>query len=179
VMGTWGGGTSQLPNAPTSQATAVLEAKDNHEHFMRLALQQAQRALEDDEVPVGAIITHEGRVIGRAHNQRERLKDPTAHAEMIAITQAAEHLRNWRLTGATLYVTLEPCAMCAGALVLGRLDRLVYGATDPKAGACGSVLDIVRHPMLNHRVEVISGVLAQECGDLLRQFFEAKRSNTA
>ncbi|MBM4050241.1 MAG: nucleoside deaminase, partial [Planctomycetes bacterium] len=128
---------------------------------------------------VGAIITHEGRVIGRAHNQRERLKDPTAHAEMIAITQAAEHLRNWRLTGATLYVTLEPCAMCAGALVLGRLDRLVYGATDPKAGACGSVLDIVRHPMLNHRVEVISGVLAQECGDLLRQFFEAKRSNTA
>jgi tRNA(adenine34) deaminase len=154
----------------------VLEAKDNHDYYMRLALQQARKALEDDEVPVGAVIIHDGHVIGRAHNQRERLQDPTAHAEMIAITQAAEYLHNWRLTGTTMYVTLEPCAMCAGALVLGRVDRLVYGATDPKAGACGSVLDLVRDTRLNHRLEVIAGVLAQECGDLLREFFEAKRS---
>ena len=135
-------------------------------------------ALEDDEVPVGAIIVQGGQIIGRAHNQRERLGDPTAHAEMIAITQAAEHVGNWRLENCTMYVTLEPCTMCAGAIVLARLPRLVFGARDPKAGAVGSIYDIPRDPKLNHTVDVTGGVLEPECGGILTEFFRLKRQAT-
>ena len=144
---------------------------------MREALRMAQAALEHDEVPVGCLIVHDGRVVGRAHNQREMLQDPTAHAEMIAITQAAEALGSWRLTGCTLYVTLEPCAMCAGAMVLARLDRLVYGAGDPKAGAVESVFRLLDEPRLNHRVKVTAGVRREECGAILTQFFRKKRGH--
>jgi len=135
----------------------------------------AEAALEHDEVPVGCLIVHDGRIVGRAHNQREMLQDPTAHAEMIAITQAAEALGSWRLTGCTLYVTLEPCAMCAGAMVLARLDRLVYGAGDPKAGAVESVFKLLEEPRLNHRIKVAAGVRCEECGAILTQFFRKKR----
>ena len=143
---------------------------------MQEALRVAEAALRSEEVPVGCIIVHEGRLIGRAHNQRETLRDPTAHAEMIAITQAAEALGSWRLTGCTLYVTLEPCAMCAGAMVLARIDRLVYGATDPKAGAVTSVFRLVDEPRLNHRIAVTAGVRAEACGAILSEFFRAKRA---
>jgi len=146
-----------------------------HERYMRLALREAQAAFEEDEVPVGAVIVHQGRVVGKAHNQRERLRDPTAHAEILALTQAATALERWRLSGARMYVTLEPCAMCGGALVNARLDELVYGAADPKAGACGSLYDIPRDPRLNHRLVVTPGLLADECGALLQQFFAARR----
>jgi len=135
----------------------------------------AEAALAHDEVPVGCLIVHEGRIVGRAHNQREMLQDPTAHAEMIAITQAAEALGSWRLTGCTLYVTLEPCAMCAGGMVLARLDRLVYGAGDPKAGAVESVFKLLEEPRLNHRIKVAAGVRREECGAILTQFFRKKR----
>ena len=135
----------------------------------------ADAALEHDEVPVGCLIVHDGRIVGRAHNQREMLQDPTAHAEMIAITQAAEALGSWRLTGCTLYVTLEPCAMCAGGMVLARLDRLVYGAGDPKAGAVESVFKLLEEPRLNHRIKVTAGVRQEECGTILTQFFRKKR----
>ena len=135
----------------------------------------AEAALEHDEVPVGCLIVHDGRIVGRTHNQREMLQDPTAHAEMIAITQAAEAVGSWRLTGCTLYVTLEPCAMCAGAMVLARLDRLVYGAGDPKAGAVESVFKLLEEPRLNHRVKVTAGVRREECGAILTQFFRKKR----
>jgi tRNA(adenine34) deaminase len=145
------------------------------EHWMGEALKLATAALEHDEVPVGCVIVHEGRAIGRAHNQRETLQDPTAHAEMIAITQAAEALSSWRLSGCTLYVTLEPCAMCAGAMVLARLDRLVYGAGDPKAGAVASVFRLLEEPRLNHRVAVVAGLEAEACGAILTEFFRAKR----
>ena len=144
--------------------------------WMREALRQADAALEADEVPVGCVVVHQGRCVGRAHNQRETLRDPTAHAEMIAITQAAEALESWRLTGCTLYVTLEPCAMCAGAMVLARIDRLVYGAADPKAGAVASVFRLIDEPRLNHRVAVTAGVLAEPCGAVLTQFFQGKRA---
>ena len=147
----------------------------NDQEFMAEALRQAMLALDEDEVPVGAVIVQDGRVIARAHNQRELLRDPTAHAEMIAITQAAEHVDNWRLEDCTMYVTLEPCAMCAGAIVLARLPRLVFGAHDPKAGAVGSVYDIPRDPKLNHTVEVTAGVLEQECSEILTDFFRRKR----
>jgi tRNA(adenine34) deaminase len=142
---------------------------------MGQALREAEAALERDEVPVGCVIVHDGRAVGRAHNQREMLQDPTAHAEMIAITQAAEALGSWRLEGCTLYVTLEPCAMCAGAMVLARLDRLVYGAADPKAGAVASVFRLLDEPRLNHRVQVAAGVEAEACGAILSEFFRAKR----
>ena len=157
---------------------AVLR-EPNDEAFMKEALKEAQAALQAEEVPVGAVIVHEGRVIARAHNQRETLNDPTAHAEMIAITQAAAALDRWRLSGCTLYVTLEPCTMCAGAMVLARIDRLVYGADDPKAGAVGSLYNIPRDSRLNHRLEVTSGVSAEECGALLRDFFDLKRRGDA
>jgi len=150
--------------------------KRNDEYYMGLALKEAEAAFEEDEVPVGAVVVCNGEVIGRAHNQRERLLDPTAHAEMIAITQAASYLQNWRLTGCTLYVTIEPCSMCAGALVLARVDRLVYGADDPKAGACGSLLNIVNKPELNHRVEVTPGVRADECSEIMSRFFQSRRT---
>jgi tRNA(adenine34) deaminase len=148
----------------------------NDEYFMSLALKEAEAAASEDEVPVGAVIVCEGRVIGRAHNQRERLHDPTAHAEMIAVTQAASYLQNWRLTGCALYVTIEPCAMCAGALVLARMDRIVYGVADPKGGACGSVFNVVNEPRLNHRVLVTRGVLAEECARVLSDFFKRRRA---
>ena len=143
---------------------------------MGQALRQAQEAARQDEVPVGAVVVYDGRVIGRAHNQRELLADPTAHAEILALTQAASYVGNWRLTGCTLYVTLEPCPMCAGAMVLARIDRLVYGPDDPKAGACRSLYRIADDERLNHRVEVVSGLLAQPCEMLLREFFSKKRN---
>ncbi|OQZ00969.1 MAG: tRNA adenosine(34) deaminase TadA [Candidatus Brocadia sp. UTAMX2] len=142
-----------------------------HEYFMRQAIIEAEKAVEKNEVPVGAVIVHEDRIIARAHNQREMLNDPTAHAEMIAITQAAASLENWRLRGTTLYVTLEPCAMCAGALVQSRVHTLVYGTVDKKAGACVSVMNLVQEPRFNHRLEVVPGVLANECRHLLQKFF--------
>ena len=144
--------------------------------FMRQALREAERALAEDEVPIGAVIVHGGRVIAAAHNQREQLHDPTAHAEMIAITQAAGELGDWRLEGCTLYVTLEPCPMCAGAIVLARLPRVVYGAADPKAGAVATLYELLNDARLNHRAEVCGGVLADECGAMLTRFFAAKRS---
>jgi tRNA(adenine34) deaminase len=145
---------------------------------MRAALREARAAAADDEVPVGCVIVHDGTIVGRGRNQVETLRDATAHAEIVAIGAASNALQSWRLHECTLYVTLEPCAMCAGAIVLARLGRLVYGALDPKAGACGSVLDVIHEPRLNHRVEIASGVLAGECGELLREFFAAKRRRT-
>jgi len=142
--------------------------------YMSEALKEAQKALEADEVPVGALIVHKGRVIARAHNQIRLLKDPTAHAEMIAITQAAASLANERLPGTTVYVTIEPCAMCAGALILARVKRLVFGAADPKTGAFGSALDLNRKK-LNHRISVTKGVTSGECASLLKEFFSVKR----
>ena len=146
------------------------------EHYMKLALQQAQQAAESDEVPVGAVIVHGERTIALAHNQREQLNDPTAHAEMIAITQAAEAIGDWRLENCTLYVTLEPCLMCAGAILQARLGRLVYGASDPKAGAVESLFQTMADNRLNHQVESTSGILARECGEILRHFFQQQRS---
>ncbi|MCC7238698.1 MAG: tRNA adenosine(34) deaminase TadA [Candidatus Brocadia sp.] len=148
-----------------------MEEIQKHEYFMRQAIAEAEKAVEKNDVPVGAIIVYEGRIIARAHNQREMLNDPTAHAEMIAITQAAAYLENWRLRGTTLYVTLEPCAMCAGALVQSRVNTLVYGTADKKAGACVSVMNIVQEPRFNHRLEVVPNVLAKECKGLLQKFF--------
>ncbi len=142
---------------------------------MQAALREARESLARDEVPVGCVVVHEGQVVGRGHNQVEGLNDATAHAEILAIGAASNALGSWRLSDCTLYVTLEPCAMCAGAIVLARLGRLVYGATDPKAGACGSVLDVIGEQKLNHRVAVTHGVLAGECGELLREFFAARR----
>ena len=142
---------------------------------MRLALREAARAPEHDDVPIGAVIVHDGEVIAAAHNERELRADPTAHAEMIALREAAQALGSWRVLDAVMYVTLEPCAMCAGAIVLARVPRVVYGATDPKAGAAGSVLDVLDEPRLNHRPQVESGLLAEDCADLLRAFFASKR----
>ena len=149
---------------------------NSHDTYMEEALKEAAKALEGDEVPVGAVIVHDGKIIARAHNQIKLLKDPTAHAEMIAITQAAAHLANERLLDTTIYVTVEPCAMCAGALVLARVKRLVYGAPDPRTGACGSVMDIVRDKRLNHRLEVVKGVRREDCASLLHEFFRSKRT---
>ena len=142
---------------------------------MRLALRDAELALEHDDVPIGAVVVHDGEVIGAAHNERELRADPTAHAEVLALRDASRALGSWRLSDAVLYVTLEPCAMCAGAIVLARVSRVVYGATDPKAGACGSVVDLLNVPALNHRPEVAGGLLASECGELLRDFFASRR----
>jgi tRNA(adenine34) deaminase len=142
---------------------------------MRAALREAHASLARDEVPVGCVIVHDGLVIGRGHNQVEALQDATAHAEILAIGAASNALGSWRLTDCTLYATLEPCSMCAGAIVLARLGRLVYGAADPKAGGCGSVTNVVGESRLNHRVPVTPGVLAEECGELLREFFRRKR----
>jgi len=145
------------------------------EYFMKQALLQAELAFEENEVPIGAVVVHENRIIGRAHNQREQLNDPTAHAEVLALTQASAALGTWRLTGATMYVTLEPCPMCAGALVNARVDRLVYGADDTKAGACGTLWNLVQSEKLNHRMQVIRGLMADECRDILQEFFRRKR----
>jgi tRNA(adenine34) deaminase len=145
------------------------------ESWMAEALAEARLAGTEGEVPIGAVVVCEGRIIGRGRNARERLHDPTAHAEILALQEAARALGRWRLTGATLYATLEPCPMCAGALVNARVDRLVYAVPDPKAGAAGTLFDVPRDPRLNHRVEVESGVLAAECGALLKDFFRARR----
>jgi tRNA(adenine34) deaminase len=145
------------------------------EYLMRLALREAERALAHDDVPVGAVVVHAGEVIGAGHNERELREDPTAHAEILAIREAARALDSWRLIDTVLYVTLEPCAMCAGAIVLGRIPRVVYAAVDPKAGAAGSVLDILAEPRLNHRPEVAGGLLADESAELLRAFFRTRR----
>jgi tRNA(adenine34) deaminase len=148
---------------------------DRDAWFMRLALREAQRALAHDDVPIGAVLVHSGEVLAAAHNERELRADPTAHAEILALRGASRALGSWRLLDCTLYVTLEPCAMCAGAIVLARVSRLVFGATDPKAGAAGSVLDVLAEPRLNHRPEVLAGVLAPDCGQLLSEFFAARR----
>jgi tRNA(adenine34) deaminase len=145
------------------------------EHFMRLAIREAERALEHADVPVGAVIVRDGEVAGIGHNERELRQDPTAHAELLAIREAARALGSWRLLNCVLYVTLEPCAMCAGAIVLARLPRVIYGASDPKAGAAGSVLDILGEPRLNHRPEVAGGLLADVSAALLRDFFGSRR----
>ena len=145
------------------------------EQFMKLAIEQAEIAKENGDVPIGTVIVHNNQIIGKAYNQKELLKDPTAHAEIIALTQAAAALQSWRLTGCTMYVTLEPCPMCAGALVLARIDRLVYGCDDPKTGACKSLYNIVQDERLNHRLEVTTGVLADDCSRLLQDFFQQKR----
>ena len=145
------------------------------EYFMRLALREAQRASEHDDIPVGAVVVKDGEVIGSGHNEREVRADPTAHAEMIALREAARLLGSWRVLDSVLYVTLEPCAMCAGAIVLARIPRVVFGTADPKAGAAGSVLNILEEPRLNHRPQVESGLLAEECAELLRSFFASRR----
>ena len=142
---------------------------------MRLALREAERALEHDDVPIGCVVVHGGEVIAAARNERELREDPTAHAEILAIREAARALGSWRLLDTVLYVTLEPCAMCAGAIVLARVPRVVYAATDPKAGAAGSVLDVLAEPRLNHRPEVAGGLLAEEAAGLLREFFATRR----
>jgi len=146
-------------------------------HFMRLALDEALHALEHNDVPIGALAVRDGQIIGRGHNCRERDQDPTAHAEMIAMRAAAGAVGYWRLEGVTLYCTLEPCAMCAGAMVLARLPRLVYAAADPKAGAGSSVMNIVQHPQLNHQVQVESGLLAAEAAAIIRAFFAQLRAD--
>jgi tRNA(adenine34) deaminase len=145
------------------------------EYFMRLALREAERALEHEDVPIGAVLVRDGEIIAAAHNERELRQDPTAHAEIIALRAAAAAAGSWRVLDTVLYVTLEPCAMCAGAIVLARVPRVVFGASDPKAGACGSVLDVVGEPRLNHRPELASGLLARECGELLSEFFASRR----
>ena len=145
------------------------------EHWMRLALDEARAALDHDDVPVGAVIIRDGRVIASRHNERELTGDPTAHAEVLALRDAAHHIGHWRLDDCTLVVTLEPCAMCAGAIVNSRLGTLIYGATDPKAGAAGSCFDLVDSDVLNHRTPRTVGVLAEDCGQLLRDFFTARR----
>lgn len=156
--------------------TQVLPQDEIDRRWMSQAIELARRALESQDVPVGALVVRGQRVVGRGWNQRELLQDPTAHAEMIALTAAAQALGHWRLEGCTLYVTLEPCLMCAGALVLARLERLVYGAADPKAGACGSLYQITQDPRLNHRVQTVAGVLAEPCAELVRDFFRRQRA---
>ena len=146
------------------------------EIFMREAIRQALEAAREDEVPVGAVIVHDRKIIAKAHNQIEMLKDPTAHAEMIAITQATNYLSSKWLQDCTLYVTIEPCSMCAGALVLSRITRVYFGASEPKTGACGSVINIANHQALNHRIDVCGGILADECSALVSEFFQKKRN---
>jgi tRNA(adenine34) deaminase len=150
-----------------------------HEDGMRAALAEATKALDEGEVPIGAVVVREGRIVGRGHNQTERLQDATAHAEILAIGAASSTVGSWRLSDCTLYVTLEPCVMCTGALVLSRMGLLVYGATDPKGGACGSKIDVTAEPWLNHRLPSQSGLLADECGGILTAFFETKRAGAA
>jgi tRNA(adenine34) deaminase len=146
-----------------------------HGPWMDEAIAEAELAAAHDDVPIGAIVVRDEEVLARAHNRREVDRDPTAHAELLALRAASQTLDTWRLEGCTLYVTLEPCTMCAGALVLARLDRVVFGADDPKAGAVGALYDIPRDPRLNHRVEVVRGIEAERCGDLLRSFFATRR----
>jgi tRNA(adenine34) deaminase len=146
-----------------------------HRTWMETALQEAKKAYELDEVPIGAVIVKDGTIIGRGYNLRETRKDPTLHAEMIAIRQASEHLGGWRLTGCDLYVTIEPCPMCAGAILQARIQRLIYGARDPKAGCAGSLYNLLNDERFNHSTEIIEGVMVDECADLMKEFFKAKR----
>jgi tRNA(adenine34) deaminase len=146
-----------------------------HEKFMKMALAEAEKGFKKDEVPVGAVVVADGKVIARAHNLRESLVDPTAHAEILALKKAGKKLGGWRLNDATLYTTLEPCPMCAGAVVHSRIKELVYGADDPKAGACGSIMNVVSSGHLNHRVKVISGIMKAECSEILKKFFKRLR----
>lgn len=148
---------------------------DKHEDYMRLAIQQADEAFEADEVPIGAVVVHNSRVIGRGFNQTERLKDATAHAEMIALSAAYNQLGDWRLEDCYLFSTVEPCTMCAGAAVLSRIKTIVYGAADPKFGACGSIFNVPTEKKLNHRIEVVSGVLSDEISEMMKQFFKQIR----
>ncbi len=168
--------------APLAQITspgveAVVEIRE-HEHWMREALAEAELALETGDVPVGAVAVRDGRIVGRGHNRKEAGRDPTAHAEMLALQEAARTLGGWRLPGVTLYCTLEPCPMCAGAMIQARLPRLVYAVDDPKSGAAGSVVNLLQHERLNHRVKVVSGILAQEAQELLQGFFEGLRDGS-
>lgn len=146
-----------------------------HELYMKQALAEAYKAYDNDEVPVGAVVVHDGEIIARGHNQIKMLKDPTAHAEMIAITQAAAHLANERLNECDLYVTIEPCSMCVGASILGRLKSIIYGANDPKTGACGSAVNLTKPGLFNHDIEIISGIMEPECRGVIQEFFLAKR----
>ena len=146
------------------------------ELYMKQALVEAQKAFDEEEVPVGAVIVYKGQIIARAHNQIKTLKDPTAHAEMIAITQAASYLKNERLNDCDLYVTIEPCSMCVGASILARLKRIIYGAEDSKTGACGSAIDLAKHGLFNHNLEVVSGILEPECRTIIQEFFLSKRA---
>jgi tRNA(adenine34) deaminase len=152
-----------------------MTAARDDETWMRAALDEARAAIAHDDVPIGAVIVHDGAIIGRGHNEREHREDPTAHAEILALRQAAGALGSWRVLDSTLYVTLEPCAMCAGAIVLARVPRVVYACSDPKAGAAGSVLDVLGEPRLNHRPDVAGGLLAEEAAGLLRTFFASRR----
>jgi len=145
---------------------------------MKAALQEAKKAYELDEVPIGAVIVRDGSIVGCGYNLRETQKDPTLHAEMTAIRQAAEHLGGWRLTGCDLYVTVEPCPMCAGAILQARISRLIFGARDPKAGCAGSLYNLLNDERFNHSTEIIEGVMAEECAGLMKEFFRAKRQNT-
>lgn len=149
---------------------------DDHQRFMRYALQEAQRAADAGEVPVGCVIVYENRLIAKAHNQRETLQDPTAHAEVLAITAAAAHLGSWRLENTRLYVTLEPCPMCAGAIILARIPEVYFGASDPKAGVCGTLMNLLEDPRFNHQPAVHAGLMAEECGSMLTGFFREIRN---
>ena len=166
-------GVSTYPDGTRHTMDDLLVEDD--EYFMRLALREAGLARAHEDVPIGAVVVHDGELIAAGRNERELRQDPTAHAEILALREAARALGSLRVLAATLYVTLEPCAMCAGAIVLARVPRVVYGATDPKAGACGSVLDVLGDERLNHRPEVIAGMLAPDCGQLLSDFFAARR----
>ncbi len=154
----------------------MISVTEEDERFMQVAVDQAAIAEENGDVPIGAVIVHKNQIIAKSYNQREQLADPTAHAEIIALTQAAAFLQSWRLHDCTIYVTLEPCPMCAGALVLARINRLVYGCDDPKTGACKSLYNIVQDNRLNHRLEVTSGILADDCSNLLSEFFNKRRN---
>lgn len=149
--------------------------RDDNTRYMQYAIREAERALVCGEVPVGCVIVHDGQIIGKAHNQRETLQDPTAHAEILAITQAAAHFKSWRIEDAALYVTLEPCPMCAGAIILARIAEVYFGAFDPKAGACGTLMNLLEDPRFNHQPTVTPGLLADECGALLTDFFRRIR----
>jgi len=175
--------SSEYPKLPQTNGTDITRQTPTvsarsfprDEYFMRLALREATRALDHGDIPVGAVVVHGGEVIATGHNERELRGDPTAHAEMVALREAARVLESWRVLDSVLYVTLEPCAMCAGAIVLARVPRVVIGTADPKAGAAGSVLDVLAEPRLNHRPTVEAGLLAGECADLLRAFFAFRR----
>lgn len=162
----------------TERPTVPIESSTIPEHWMRRALLEARLAAEEGEVPVGCVVVHEGRIIGRGHNRVEALQDPTAHAEILALTAAASTLGSWRLPGAEVYVTVEPCLMCAGALLLARVERVYFGPSEPKFGACGSLVDAPDLPGLNHRMQTIPGILEGESADLLREFFRAKRGES-